>query len=198
MKSFLKSAARFIALVLIFPLFLSWRARVSLLGRDLALEGSSELVSLLPGLTGSYLRSAFYSLVLQECHPSARICFGTLFSKADSVIGENVYIGPRCHLGWVILEQDVLLAPGVHVPSGPHTHGTSDPDRPIREQPGRSQVVRIGAGSWIGANAVIMADVGANCVVGAGAIVTRPLPDGVVAVGAPARVIQQRFAAATA
>ncbi|WLD12425.1 acyltransferase [Planctellipticum variicoloris] len=198
MKSFLKSAARFVALVLTFPLFLSWRVRASLLGRDLALEGSSELVSLLPGLTGSYLRSAFYSLVLQECHPSARICFGTLFSKADSVIGENVYIGPRCHLGWVILEQDVLLAPGVHVPSGPHTHGTSDPDRPIREQPGRSQVVRIGAGSWIGANAVIMADVGANCVVGAGAIVTRPLPDGVVAVGAPARVIQQRFATVTA
>jgi acetyltransferase-like isoleucine patch superfamily enzyme len=43
-----------------------------------------------------------------------------------------------------------------------------------------------------------MADVGANCVVGAGAIVTRPLPDGVVAVGAPARVIQQRIAVATA
>lgn len=198
MKAFLKSAARCAAIMLIFPAFLSWRLRASLLGRDVALEGSSELLSLLPGLTGSYLRSAFYSLVLQECHHSARICFGTLFSKADAVIGANVYIGPRCHLGWVILERDVLLAPGVHIPSGPHTHGTSDPDKPIREQPGRSQVVRIGSGSWIGANAVVMADVGANCVVGAGAIVTRPLPDGVVAVGAPARIVQQRFSVATA
>lgn len=197
MKAFLKSAARIAALILVFPVFLSWRFRARLLGRDLALEGSSELLSLLPGLTGSYLRSAFYSLVLQECHYSARICFGTLFSKADSVIGENVYIGPRCHLGWVILERDVLLT-GVHIPSGPHAHGTSDPEKPIREQPGRSQIVRIGAGSWIGANAVVMADVGANCVVGAGAIVTRPLPDGVVAVGSPARVVQQRFSVVTA
>lgn len=197
MKAALKSLAHLVSLILILPSYLLWRLRAAALGRDVALESSSELLSLLPGLTGCYLRSAFYGLALKQCHSSARICFGTLLSKADATIGENVYVGPRCHLGWVILERDVLLAPGVHVTSGPHTHGTADPQKPIREQPGRMQVVRIGAGSWIGSNAVVMADVGANCVVGAGAIVTRPLPDGVVAVGAPARVIQQRLAAAS-
>jgi acetyltransferase-like isoleucine patch superfamily enzyme len=53
-------------------------------------------------------------------------------------------------------------------------------------------MVRVGSGSWIGSGAVILADVGRNCVVGAGAVVTKALPDDVVAVGVPARVIRVR------
>jgi acetyltransferase-like isoleucine patch superfamily enzyme len=37
-----------------------------------------------------------------------------------------------------------------------------------------------------------MADVGARCVVGAGSVVTEALPDGTVAVGAPARPVGRR------
>jgi acetyltransferase-like isoleucine patch superfamily enzyme len=37
-----------------------------------------------------------------------------------------------------------------------------------------------------------MADVGAGTVVGAGAVVTNPLPDYVIAVGVPAKVIRSR------
>jgi acetyltransferase-like isoleucine patch superfamily enzyme len=89
------------------------------------------------------------------------------------------------------LEKDVLLAAGVHIPSGPHTHGT-DPSTPIREQTGQPRLIRIGAGAWIGSNAVVLADVGRDTIVGAGAVVTRPLPDGVVAAGVPARVVRHR------
>jgi acetyltransferase-like isoleucine patch superfamily enzyme len=53
-------------------------------------------------------------------------------------------------------------------------------------------MVRIGADCWIGGGAVIMADVGPNTIVGAGAVVTRPLPEHVVAAGIPARVIKNR------
>ena len=35
-------------------------------------------------------------------------------------------------------------------------------------------LVRIGAGAWIGSAAVVMADVGANSIVGAGSVVTKP------------------------
>jgi acetyltransferase-like isoleucine patch superfamily enzyme len=52
--------------------------------------------------------------------------------------------------------------------------------------------VRIGAGSWIGSNAVVLADVGRDTVVAAGAVVTRPLPDRVIAAGVPARVLRSR------
>jgi acetyltransferase-like isoleucine patch superfamily enzyme len=96
----------------------------------------------------------------------------------------------------VHLERDVLLAAGVHVPSGPHTHGM-DLSAPIHDQPGTLRVVRIGAGSWIGSNAVIMADVGCNSIVGAGAVVTRPLPDRVVAAGVPARIVRRLDAPTT-
>ena len=37
-----------------------------------------------------------------------------------------------------------------------------------------------------------MADVGKHCVVGAGSVVTKPLPDYAIAVGAPAKVIRYR------
>ena len=103
-----------------------------------------------------------------------------------------MYVGPRCHLGLVHLERDVLLASGVHVPSGGATHGISDPGRPIRDQPGARAIVRIGEGTWVGSGAVVLADVGRHSVVGAGAVVTAPLPDYVIAAGVPARVIRSR------
>lgn len=52
--------------------------------------------------------------------------------------------------------------------------------------------MRIGEGSWVGEAAVLAADVGRQTVVGAGAVVTRPLPDRVIAVGVPARVARRR------
>ena len=52
--------------------------------------------------------------------------------------------------------------------------------------------VRIGRGSWIGSAAVVMADVGRDAVVAAGAVVTRPLPDATIAGGVPARVLRHR------
>jgi acetyltransferase-like isoleucine patch superfamily enzyme len=192
LRELAKALARGVAAVLVAPELLSYRVRAVLLGRDRALEGSSQTLALVPGLFGQYLRRAFLTRVLDHCHPSATVEFGTIFSQAAARIEANAYVGPRCHLGLVHLERGALLAAGVHVPSGRHTHGTGDPTKPIREQPLARQPVRIGAGAWVGSAAVVMADVGRDTVVGAGAVVTRPLPDGVVAVGVPARVIRSR------
>jgi acetyltransferase-like isoleucine patch superfamily enzyme len=63
---------------------------------------------------------------------------------------------------------------------------------PIRDQPGDTRRVRIGAGSWIGSHAVVLADVGRDAIVAAGSVVTRPIPDRVIAAGAPARVVRHR------
>jgi acetyltransferase-like isoleucine patch superfamily enzyme len=191
-REFAKAAARAAATLAILPQLASFKIRAALMGDTRALIGSSQLLSLVPGLPGQYLRRAFLARALRGgCANSAAIEFGTLFSQVDARIDENVYIGPRCHLGHVHLERDVLLGAGVHVPSGPHTHGT-DPTLPIHDQPGALRVVRIGAGSWIGSNAVVLADVGRHTIVGAGAVVTRPLPDRVIAAGVPARVVKRR------
>ena len=86
----------------------------------------------------------------------------------------------------------MLIAAGVHVPSGAHTHGMAEVSVAMRDQPSRKTPVRIGAGSWIGSAAVVMADVGKDAVVGAGAVVTRPIADRVIAGGVPARVLRER------
>ena len=192
--SVFKRIAFIAATVSVAPSLLSYAIKSAMFGRDRALHGSSQALSLVPGIAGQYLRRAFYCRVLDECHASVTIEFGTLFSQAGARLGEQVYVGPHCHLGLVHLERDVLIAAGVHVPSGPETHGISSLDLPIREQPGNLRMVRIGAGSWIGSGAVVMADVGRDSVVAAGAVVTEALPDRIIAAGVPARVVRQRGA----
>jgi acetyltransferase-like isoleucine patch superfamily enzyme len=192
MREIAKALFRFLALLAVLPFLISYWCWSAFLGKDRALEGSSQTLSLAPGLIGVYLRRAFLMQVLAHCDKTATVEFGTLFSQTGARLDENVYVGPRCHLGLVHIERDALLGPAVHVPSGARTHGTSDPAKPIREQEHARAMVRIGAGTWIGSAAVVMADVGAHCVVGAGAVVTKPLPDGVVAAGVPARVIKTR------
>src|SRR5438067_10932700 len=158
-----------------------------------ALESASQLLSLWPGLSGQYLRRAFLRRVLARCHHSALVEFGTLFSQPGARLDENVYVGPRCQLGLVHLQRDVLLAANVQIPSGGKTHYFDDPARPIREQGGERRVVTVGEGGWVGTGAIILADVGKGTVVAAGAVVTKPLPDNVIAAGVPARVIRNRF-----
>jgi acetyltransferase-like isoleucine patch superfamily enzyme len=187
----LKSLARAVAVVAILPCLLSFQVRALVLGRDRSLEGSSQALSLIPGLIGRYVRQAFLARTLDECDPTAVIEFGTIFSQTGARIGERVYIGPRCHLGLVHIEPYALLAAGVHVPSGAHTHG-HQADGPIQLQPMNRKLVHIGSGSWVGSGAVVMADIGKNTIVGAGAVVTHPVPDSVIAAGVPAKVLRQR------
>jgi virginiamycin A acetyltransferase len=192
MREALKAVARGLATVVVLPALLSFLVRRTLLGADRALEGSTQALAVVPGLPGEYLRRAFLARALAHCDRTATIQFGTIFSQVGARLDERVYVGPRCHLGLVHLERDVLLAAGVHVPSGSATHGMSALDQPIRDQPGVRTQVRIGEGTWVGSGAVVMANVGKHCVIGAGAVVTGPIPDYAVAVGVPARVVRSR------
>jgi virginiamycin A acetyltransferase len=192
MPELLKSIARGIAFAMMLPVLLSFFLRSRIIGRDRALEGSTQWLALIPGLPGQYLRRAFLARTLAGCAASAVVGFGTIFSKSGARLDARSYIGPGCFLGLVHIEADVLVGSGVHITSGRQTHGVSDVTVPIRDQPGEPTLVRIGAGAWIGSAAVIMADVGKNSVVGAGSVVTRPIPDSVVAAGVPARVLRAR------
>ncbi len=192
MREALKSVGRALAFFVVLPALLSFAIRGAILGRDRALEGSTQLLALLPGIWGQYLRQAFLARAIAHCAPTATISFGTIFSKAGARIDDRAYVGPGGFLGLVHIERDVLIGSGVHITSGRQTHGTGDVTKPIREQEGEATLVRIGAGAWIGSAAVIMADVGANSVVGAGAVVTKPVPEAVIAAGVPAAVIRPR------
>jgi virginiamycin A acetyltransferase len=192
MREFVKLICHALAWIAVTPSVVSWRIRAQIVGPDRALEASTQAWAVVPGLAGQYLRRAFLARTLRHCARSATIEFGVLFSSASASIGERAYIGPRCHLGWALIEDDALLAAGVHVPSGARTHGIDDLTVPIRDQHVTKSPVRIGAGSWIGSAAIVMADVGRDAVIAAGAVVTRPIPERTVAGGVPARVVRHR------
>jgi len=194
-KAILKSLFRCLCTFLILPFIVSHYLFSRLGSADRSLETHSQLLSLLPGHIGSYLRVAFYRFALDHCDPTATIGFGVLFSKTGSRIGSHVYIGPRCLLGLATLEDDVLLGPMVQIPSGPNLHGTERLDTPIRLQPGTPMRVTIGRDSWIGGGSVILADIAPQTVVGASSVVTKTPAARTIVAGVPAKVIKNRTVA---
>lgn len=192
MKRILKTIIDSIATLLVLPAIVCCRAGVRILGPHQGFAGWSQGMSLLPGLVGVYLRRAFYKRTLAHCGDGACITFGTTFSHPTARIGKDVYVGAFCSLGDVVIEDDVLIASNVSVMNGCRQHGTERLDIPIREQPGTYEAVTIGRDSWIGERAVVAASIGKHCVIGAGAVVTKPIPDYAIAVGVPARVVRYR------
>jgi len=198
MRSVIKQLAHLVATILVGPMLLSFSIRAALIGRDRALQGATEALGLVPGLTGIMLRRAFLARVLPYCSSSATIGHGVVFSSAAATLAKHCYVGPYCTLGNVEVGPNAMIAAGVRIPSGRHAHPSDDLDaRAPQRATGRTRV-RVGRGSWIGTGAIVMADVGVDAVVGAGAVVTHPIEDRVVAVGSPARVVRRRASSAEA
>lgn len=193
MRDQLKRAVDAIVLaIVIFP-WLLYRLESYFFGAEKVFPGWSQAFSLVPGLPGVYLRRGFYRLVLPQCDRDACICFGTVFSHPTARIGHKVYVGLFCVIGDVTLEDDVIVASRVSIANGPAQHGIDRLDIPVREQPGEYPRVSIGRDTWLGEGSVVLVDVGRHCVIGASALVTRPIPDYSIAVGVPAKVVSSRL-----
>ncbi len=112
-------------------------------------------------------------------------------------IGDRCLIGRGCHIvgHWSIeLGDDIQTGPYVYITDQNHSY--LDPDQPIGAQVPVEAAVRIGSGSWLGANVVVLpgSTIGENVVVAAGAVVRGDVPDHCVVAGVPARVVR-RFVA---
>jgi virginiamycin A acetyltransferase len=192
MRRWLKMIAGWVASLLVVPCVLAYRLGCLVLGTERAFPGWSQALSLIPGLWGIYLRRAFYRSVLEKCEADACVCFGTIFSHPSAQVGRTVYVGSFCCLGDVTLEDDVLIGSNVSIINGGRQHGTDRLDIPVREQAGEWPRITIGEDTWIGDRAVVMANVGKHCVIGAGSVVMRPIPDYTIAVGFPAQWVRNR------
>jgi virginiamycin A acetyltransferase len=180
------------------PWVLGERIAKRIFGRDVWFCSHSEFLSLIPGKAGWFLRNAYLHLTLQRCPLSCCFMFGTLFTHSETEIGERVYMGAHCMVGTATIGDDTMLADHVYVLSGKHQHGISDPSKTFQDQPQTFTVVRIGRNCWVGTNVVVMADIGVDCIIGAGSVVNKPIPDHSVAVGNPAKVIRSTFEAQSA
>ena len=109
-------------------------------------------------------------------------------------IGENSGIGINCEIyGPVKIGKNVMMGPEVIIYTKGHCHDSTDV--PMIEQ-GDEEVkpVTIGDDVWIGRRAMIMPGVtiGRGCIIGAGAVVTKDIPDYSIAAGVPAKVVKTR------
>lgn len=136
-----------------------------------------------------------------------------LLKEMFAEIGDNCYIEPPLHSNWgghhvhfgkgVYANFNLTLVDDTHIYVGDHTMfgpnvtvaTAGHPILPeLREQGYQyNATVRIGRNCWIGAGVVIVPGVtiGDNVVIGAGSIVTKDLPDNVVAVGNPCKVLRE-------
>ncbi len=115
-------------------------------------------------------------------------------------IGNRVVVRPGCMFFGesdsldtsIVIEDDVMMGSGIHIYI--HNHKFDRTDTPLIDQgyyPDKSVILR--KGCWIGANSIILpgVEIGENTVIGAGSIVTKSFPKGVVAAGNPARFIKR-------
>jgi sugar O-acyltransferase (sialic acid O-acetyltransferase NeuD family) len=100
----------------------------------------------------------------------ASVVFAQAAVQAQATIGKGAILNTNCSV-----DHDAQLSDAVHICPGARLAGE----------------VQVGARSWIGIGASVIQQVriGSDVTVGAGAAVVRDLPNGVTAVGVPARVV---------
>jgi maltose O-acetyltransferase len=112
--------------------------------------------------------------------------------------GENITVGARTFINYNLTALDVAdITIGEDCQIGPNVQLLT-PTHPVDPQPRRDKLeaakpIVIGDNVWLGGGVIVCPGVtiGANSVIGAGAVVTRDVPADVVAVGNPARVIRE-------
>lgn len=192
MKKYIKNTVFILIAILVLPITISFHLFNLVLPNDSLFASYSQVLSLLPGKIGSFIRTGFYRFVMTDCHPNAVISFATLFSQKDTSIGKGVYIGPQCNIGKCDIGENTLLGSGVHILSGKVQHNIDDLSTPIKDQGGTFSKISIGQDCWFGNGAIVMANVGKHAVVAAGSVVINDVPAYAVVAGNPAKIIKMR------
>jgi virginiamycin A acetyltransferase len=187
MKHSIKLIVQGLTLLLVMPF-----AAIAGFGRfTSAFQAFGQLVSLVPALPGDYLRVSYYFLTLRKCSLDSRVSFGSFFAHRSATVSRGVYIGCYCVLGACDIGERTQIGSHVQILSGKHQHAREANGHILGASEEQFKPVSIGADCWIGASAIVMADIGPGTTIGAGSVVTRPVPANAVAVGNPARLLER-------
>lgn len=122
-------------------------------------------------------------------------CWITMAPEARIEIGRGCFLNRGTMLAAleaIEIGDHVMFANGCFV--GDSDHRYDDPEVPVTQQGFLARgPVRIGSNCWFGVNCVVTGGVriGDRAVIGANSVVTKDIPPGVIAAGAPARVIRE-------
>lgn len=145
------------------------------------------------GFISKKIREYCGKLILTKCGNNVNIYPKSEFSSSVE-IGNNSDIGYRARLnGKVIIGDNVIMGPEVIIYT--KNHRIDSMDTAIKYQGETEEIpVYIGDDCWIYARSIILPGVkiGRGCVVAAGAVVTKDVPDYCVVGGNPASIIKKR------
>ncbi len=139
-------------------------------------------------------KTAYMKEVFAECGENCYIelPFRANWGGHHVHFGSNIYANSNFTCvddGHIYIGDKVMIGPNVTIATAGH------PIEPELRARGLqyNKDVHIGENAWIGANAVILPGVkiGKNVVIGAGSIVTKDIPDNVIAVGNPCHILRE-------
>lgn len=136
------------------------------------------------------LRGRLASRFLRDAGERLRISSRVnIYDPQNVSVGSHVYIGYSTYLGAgrIILEDEITVGPFCAIASGNHTRR----NRSFRYGPYQYGEIIIGRGTWLGAHVTVTSGVtiGQGCLIAAGSVVTKDVPDDSIVGGVPGRVI---------
>lgn len=138
-------------------------------------------------------RYFFASRFVEFCGTNVNFEKGAKFNPELS-IGDNSGVGVNCELsGRIVIGKNVMMGPNCILRTYSHRHDRLD--IPMNEQGFEDeQIMHIGDDVWIGTNVIILpgANIGSHCIIGAGAVVTKDVPDYAIVGGVPAKILRMR------
>lgn len=180
-----------ICVIFVFPFILlsyleSWFTR----GKGERLYcGCAEILSLAPTSLGNYLRKAFYWAVCTGVSPDAQFNFMSLLAHRENIIRAGVVIGAYTTIGYADIGENVLFGSKISIISGKYQHGKPSERAAGAALTEENVVLKIGKNTWLGQDAVVLANIGENCTVAAGSVVFKDVPDNTTVMGNPARKV---------
>lgn len=190
-KAFLKTLGIGLGLTITAIPGLTCRLEAAVTSRDDWFAFWGQVLALIPGLPGRYLRKCYYRWTLHSCSLSCDIGFLCVINDRRSEIGQRVYLGSGAGLGYVRIGDGCLIGSRVSIINGGRQHAFGADGRLTPFDRASAPLVCIGEETWIGEGAIVMADVGSRCIVGAGSVVPRQVPDSCLVAGNPARLIRR-------
>jgi maltose O-acetyltransferase len=165
-----------------------------------------------PELRARYARAQQVLATFNATGPDEAAHRSELLSQLLGAVGEGVVVQPSLRLDYgftvrigagTFINYDCVLLDVAPITIGEHCQlatrvqllTATHPVDPVVRRAGweSGAPIELGDNVWLGGGAIVLPGVtiGPDTVVGAGAIVTRDLPAGVVAVGSPARVLRE-------